>query len=150
MYSKILVPIDGSDPSTLALVEAIKLARALDSSLCVIHVVDVRPLITSESTAASYDLLFDMLRRDGAELLRDAAASIRDAGIKVETILQEAPDGQVGEAIFRQAREYQAELIICGTHGRRGLRRMLMGSDAEYIVRHSPVPVLLVRQPDAA
>ncbi len=150
MYSKILVPIDGSDPSTLALVEAIKLARALDSSLCVIHVVDVRPLITSESTAASYDLLFDMLRRDGAELLRDAAASIRDAGIKVETILQEAPDGQVGEAIFRQAREYQAELIICGTHGRRGVRRMLMGSDAEYIVRQSPVPVLLVRQPDAA
>ncbi|MGC1458992.1 MAG: universal stress protein [Steroidobacteraceae bacterium] len=150
MYSKILVPIDGSEPSTLALVEAIKLAHALDSSICVIHVVDVRPLIASEATAASYDILFDMLRRDGAELLRNAAATIKDAGIKVETILQEAPDGQVGEAVFRQAREYQAELIICGTHGRRGVRRMLMGSDAEYIVRQSPVPVLLVRQPDAA
>lgn len=150
MYSKILVPIDGSAPSTLALVEATKLAHALGSSLCILHVVDVRPLLSSEATAASYDLLIDMMRREGAQLLHTAAATTQDAGVKAETILQEAPDGQVGEVIFRQAREYQAELIICGTHGRRGVRRLLMGSDAEYIVRRSPVPVLLVRTPDAA
>lgn len=149
MYSKILVPIDGSDPSTMALVEAIKLAHALDSSLCVLHVVDVRPLLSSVAAAASYDIVFDIMRREGMELLRNAAATLKDAGVKVETLLQEAPDGQVGEVIFRQAREYQAELIICGTHGRRGVRRLLMGSDAEYIVRHSPVPVLLVRTPSA-
>jgi len=60
----------------------------------------------------------------------------------------EAPDVPVGECIVRGARDYQADLIICGTHGRRGVRRLLIGSDAEYVVRHSPVPVLLVRMPD--
>ncbi len=54
-------------------------------------------------------------------------------------------DVQVGECILRAAREYHADLIICGTHGRRGIRRLLVGSDAEYVVRHAPVPVLLVR-----
>jgi nucleotide-binding universal stress UspA family protein len=150
MYSRMLVPIDGSAPSTLALVEATKLAHALGSSICVLHVVDIRPLLSSEPTAASYDILFEVMRREGAQLLRTAAATAKDAGVKVETMLQEAPDGQVGEVIFRQAREYQAELIICGTHGRRGVRRLLMGSDAEYIVRRSPVPVLLVRTPGTA
>ena len=100
--------------------------------------------------AASYDTLFDLLRREGEQLLLDAAATTRRAGIVVDTALVEAPDVQVGECVVRKAREYQADLIVCGTHGRRGIRRLLMGSDAEYIVRHSPVPVLLVRIPDAA
>ena len=144
MYSKMLVPIDGSEPSKLALAEAIKLAQALRSSICLLHVIDVRSLLTSEATAASYDLLFDMMRREGAQMLRGAASTIPRGVITVDTILEEAPGGQVGESIACTAREHQVDLIICGTHGRRGVRRLLMGSDAEYVVRHSPVPVLLV------
>jgi nucleotide-binding universal stress UspA family protein len=148
MYSKILVPIDGSAPSKLALDEAIKLAHSLKASIRLLHVVDIWSLLTSEATAASYDTLFEMMRRDGAQLLQDAAATVSRVVINVETNLVEAPDVQVGECIVRKAREYAADLIVCGTHGRRGVRRLLMGSDAEYIVRHSPVPVLLVRTPD--
>jgi nucleotide-binding universal stress UspA family protein len=124
MYSRMVVPVDGSEPAKLALDEAIKLAGLLHASIRLLHVVDVWSLLTSEATAASYDTLFDLLRREGEQLLLDAAATTR-------------------------RREYQADLIVCGTHGRRGIRRLLMGSDAEYIVRHSPVPVLLVRIPDA-
>jgi nucleotide-binding universal stress UspA family protein len=149
MYSKILIPVDGSAPSKLAVEEAIRLAQALHASIRLLHVIEVSSLLSAEATAASYDTLVDTLRRNGAELLLDAAASISHAGIIVDTALVEAPDVQVGECIARKAREYQAELIICGTHGRRGVRRLFMGSDAAYIVRHSPVPVLLVRMPDA-
>jgi nucleotide-binding universal stress UspA family protein len=148
MYSRMLVPIDGSEPSKLAGAEAIKLAHLLKASIRLIHVVDVWSLLTSEATAASYDTLFDLLRREGAQLLLDASATISRVGIAVDTVLVEAPDIQVGECVVRKSHEYQADLIVCGTHGRRGVRRLLMGSDAEYIVRHSPVPVLLVRVAD--
>jgi nucleotide-binding universal stress UspA family protein len=150
MYSRMLVPIDGSEPSKLAVHEAIKLARSLNASIRLLHVVDVGCLLTSEAAAASYDSFVGLLRRDGAQLLLDAAATITRAGIAVDTALVEAPDVQVGDCVVRKARDCQADLIVCGTHGRRGIRRLLMGSDAEYIVRHSPVPVLLVRVPDAA
>jgi nucleotide-binding universal stress UspA family protein len=150
MYSRILVPMDGSEPSRQALQEALKLARALNASIRVLNVVDTWSLLTSEATAASYGMLFEALRSEGVQILKEAAETARLAGIAADTVLVEAPDVQVGECIVRKAREYQAELITCGTHGRRGLRRLLMGSDAEYIVRHAPVPVLLVRVPDDA
>ena len=54
---------------------------------------------------------------------------------------------RVGEIVVAQAKEWPADLIVCGTHGSRRLKRLLMGSDAEFIVSHSPVPVLLVRGP---
>lgn len=148
MYSKMLVPVDGSAPSKLALEEAIKLAQALKASIRLLHVVEAGSLLRSEAAATGYDTLFDMLCRDGALLLQDAAAAISHVGIVVDTLLVEAPDVRVGECIVQKAREYQADLIICGTHGRRGVRRLFIGSDAAYIVRRSPVPVLLVRMPD--
>ena len=150
MYSKMLVPVDGSAPSKLALDEAIKLAQALKASVRLVHVVEARSLMMSEPTAASYETLFEVLRRDGAQLLLDAAATTAHAGIIVDTALVEAPDLQIGECIVRKAREYHTDLIVCGTHGRRGVRRLLMGSDADYIVRHAPVPVLMIRTPDTA
>ncbi len=149
MYSRILVPIDGSESSKRGLEEAIKLAHALNGSIRLIHVVDIWSLLSSEATAASYDNLFEMLRLEGEQLLREGSAAVERRGVEVDTVLLEAPDVQIGECIVRKAREYQADLIVCGTHGRRGVRRLLMGSDAEYIVRHSTVPVLLIRTPEA-
>ena len=110
------------------------------------------PAADIEAVGASFDeTLFDMLRRKGAEVLKQAAATVTRAGILVDAALVEAAaDVQVGECILRQAREYHAELIVCGTHGRRGVRRLLVGSDAEYIVRHASVPVLLVRPQEPA
>jgi hypothetical protein len=73
-------------------------------------------------------------------------AVAKEAGIAAETQLIDAMGTPVGELIIKVAKEWPADLIVCGTHGRRGVRRIVMGSDAEYIVRHTPVPVLLIRQ----
>jgi nucleotide-binding universal stress UspA family protein len=62
----------------------------------------------------------------------------------------EAFGAEAGERIIEQASAWPADLIVCGTHGRRGVRRILMGSDAEYILRHSSVPVLMVRCPETS
>ncbi|HEV2702795.1 MAG TPA: universal stress protein [Steroidobacteraceae bacterium] len=149
MYAKILVPVDGSVAAKLGLQEAVKLAHSLNARISLVHVVDIYPVLTCDVAAASYDVVFDMLRANGAQLLKEAVAVVSHEGILGDSALLEGRDLQVGECIVRQAREFKADLIVCGTHGRRGVRRLVMGSDAEYIVRHSTVPVLLVRKPDA-
>lgn len=88
---------------------------------------------------------------EAIKLARQSGASIRlvhvvsEAGIKVDKVLVDAIGSQSGAAIVEQAEKWPADLIVCGTHGRRGIRRLVMGSDAEYVVRHTPVPVLLIR-----
>lgn len=85
-------------------------------------------------------------RRLGARLLQECESKAAQAGIAVGTSLIETPGGPAGEAIVNIADDIGADLIVCGTHGRRGLRRLVMGSDAEHIVRRASVPVLLVRK----
>lgn len=69
---------------------------------------------------------------------------------QVETVLVQRTMARISERIIEQAKAWKAELIVIGTHGRRGVGRMLLGSDAEQTVRISPVPVLLVRAPEGA
>jgi len=145
MYSRMLVPIDGSEPSERGLQEAIKLAQALRAAIRLVHVVDLGSAMTSEVMGAASESLLEMLRRDGERLLQDAAAIVSRAAIQVDTLLLEMPDLPVGACIVGKARDGAVDLIICGTHGRRGLRRLLLGSTAEYVVRHAPIPVLLIR-----
>jgi K+-sensing histidine kinase KdpD len=68
----------------------------------------------------------------------------------MKAVLAESRGGTIADAILSQARKAKADLIVIGTHGRRGLSRVLMGSDAEAVVRESRVPVLLVRSPQRA
>lgn len=145
MYQNILVPIDGSEPSGLGLHEAIQLARTLGARLRLLHVVNKTPWIGVGATPVVIDDIISHWRSTGMAILREAASAARAAGVEVQDRLIECLGDQAGEIIVAEAREWPAHLIVCGTHGRRGLKRMLMGSDAEYIVRHSPVPVLLIR-----
>ena len=92
--------------------------------------------------------IVESLREYGNAVLKDANALALSAGIRADTILIEAMGNQAGDFIVEQAKQWKADLIVMGTHGRRGLRRMVMGSDAEFVVRHTPVPVLLVRHRD--
>ena len=78
-------------------------------------------------------------------MLQEASTQVRAAALEVETELVENYAGRVSDLIIDKAREWGAQLIVLGTHGRRGVGRMLLGSDAEQILRQSPVPVLLVR-----
>lgn len=148
MFSRIFVPIDGSEPAKLALDEALKLALSANASIRLIHVVDVGTVLSAETSADRYESLVEKSRLEGALLLVQAVASVTSKGLTVDSVLVEASARQVGAVVVRNAREYQADLIICGAYGRPGAYRLSMGRDAEHVVRHRPIPVLMVRVQD--
>lgn len=150
MYKNILVPIDGSNTAQRGLNEAVGLAKTLGSRIRLVHAINDAELISPYASGTNYEDLFDQVERHGTALLQEAEAAVRAAGVAVDTKLLEANGVVVGEQVLQAAANWAADLIVCGTHGRRGLRRIVMGSDAEYIVRQSPVPVLLVRAADGA
>ena len=147
-YKRILVPIDGSPTSARGLREAIGFAKGQKARLQLVHVVDVHNAMLAG--LESGDTVADLsaaLQQHGRRILAAAAASARKAGVASETVLLETLTGPAAEPIVRQARKWRADLIVIGTHGRRGLKRLVMGSDAEQIVRTASAPVMLVRQP---
>jgi nucleotide-binding universal stress UspA family protein len=85
------------------------------------------------------------LHAAGSKILSRAEALARSKGIRADCVMLESFGGRAAEVIVAQARKWRADIIVAGTHGRRGLSRLVMGSDAELILRNSPVPVLLVR-----
>jgi nucleotide-binding universal stress UspA family protein len=147
MYERILVPVDGSDASLAGLNEALALAAQHQGRLRLVHVVDDLVTMPMMEGAIFAGELIDLLRRQGKQLLEESAALCKRKGIAAETVLREQVGGQAGMVIVEQAREWPAELVVMGTHGRKGLKRIVLGSDAEYVVRHTTVPVLLVRAP---
>ena len=145
MYSRILVPIDGSPTSQRGLDEAIALASRLGSGLQLLNVVDARMLIGEAAIYAPPVQWLDDWRAAGEKLLADGLAQAKAKGLSAEGKVLCDPGLRVCDLILREARDSGAGLIVMGTHGRRGLSRLTMGSDAELVLRESPVPVLLVR-----
>lgn len=145
MYRNILVAIDGSEAAERGLDQAVGLARALGGKIRLVHVVNEISGIPTDLPGVDFRSIVEDLGRSGRSILSRARERVRVAGIEADTQLVEIWGGRAGDQIVELARSSQADLIVCGTHGRRGVRRILMGSDAEYIVRRSPVPVLLVR-----
>jgi nucleotide-binding universal stress UspA family protein len=150
MYRKILVPIDGGATAEAGLNEAIGLAAALKARLCALHVVTGFLLIVEGSSAINAEELRAGLERYGRTLLDKAVGAAAAQHVEAEGVLRELAAGQVADVIVEEATAQGCDLIVMGTHGRRGLRRLTLGSDAELVVRHSPVPVLLLRRGDAA
>lgn len=146
MYARILVPVDGSPTSDAGLDEAIRLARSGGGALRLLHVVDDMPFIPMSAIhgVVQPDLITSDLER-GKALLERCAARARDAGVEAETTMIEGVGRRLADFIGGQVESWGAELVVLGTHGRRGLGRALSGSDAEQVVRASSVPVLLVR-----
>jgi nucleotide-binding universal stress UspA family protein len=145
IYPHILVPIDGSETSACALAEAIKLAKSLNSRLRLLHVVNEHVLDVTSGGGTYADGLIEFLREQGKKIVRDAMALVRRQGVDAETVVLESIGGPAADFIVEQAKQWPAQLIVMGTHGRRGLRRLALGSDSESVVRDAPAPVLLVR-----
>jgi len=150
MFKQILVAIDGSPTGNRGLKAAMELASSHAASLTMLHVVDDMQSVSYIGdmgyVPADYvDRLLDDLRTNGRKILAKAESAARAAGIDAKALLVESKGGSIADAILAQARRLRADTIVLGTHGRRGLRRALMGSDAEAVLRDSRVPVLLVR-----
>ena len=144
MYQRLLVPIDGSSTSNEGLGEAIRLATGTDARLRLIHAVDAFVYGTGlEFSGTLNPPLLDRLRQIGEEVLRHGQEAVEKAGLPVETKLYQDFKGDLTDLVLADAVQWGADLIVLGTHGRRGLRRIVLGSDAEQILRLAPV--LLVR-----
>jgi len=147
MYKRILVAIDGSETGARALAEAIRLTAESKGQLRIAFAVEL--------VNASWDIempqaanIQDWMIHGGQEILHRAEATARAVGIRFDTRLIEiATLGQrIPEAIAAEAEVWPADLIVIGTHGRRGLSRLLLGSVAEGVVRVASKPVLLIRE----
>jgi nucleotide-binding universal stress UspA family protein len=146
MYQRILVPVDGSACARRGLSQAMALAKLTDAQLRLVHVIDeMFVAIGLEGVAGAGADLIGLAREAAQRVLDDAMQEVKAAGIAVDQALLDSFDGQLCDLVVNEALTWRADLIVIGTHGRRGVGRALLGSDAEQILRRSPVPVLLVR-----
>lgn len=145
MYQRILVPIDGSATSTRGLDEAIQLAKLTHARLRLVHMVDELSFATGFGGYAGD--VAAVLKSAGNEVLAQGAARAKAAGVDAETALFETMSNRLSDVVVDEIGQWPADVVVLGTHGRRGVGRWLLGSDAEQILRSSPVPVLLVRPP---
>ncbi len=134
--------------SARGLDEAMDLAGHLKARMQLVHVVEPWVMVTVEAMPATVHQVAEDIRKIGAELLQECKDKVKNAGIEVDAELIETIGDSAGECIVKKAKEMDADLIVCGTHGRRGFRRLLMGSDAEYIVRRAPRAGAVVRSQD--
>jgi nucleotide-binding universal stress UspA family protein len=147
MYSRILVPIDGSSTSKLGLIHALRLAKDQQARVRLLNVLDETVMMPAIDAYPLGDMgvLLDSLEKSGKEALAEGLALCRKQGVTAEKAFLRSRRRFVSDAILADARKWHADVIVMGTHGRRGLNRLLLGSDAERVVREASVPVLLVR-----
>ena len=141
-YRRILVPVDGSATGAQALVHALNIARDTGGCVRLVHAVDPVAFVTGFEAGGQ---MYALARQAGEDVLKDAEEVAKAAGVPAETHLADQPGERLGETIAREARQWRADLIVVGTHGRRGVGRVFLGSGAEQVIRQAPVPVLVIR-----
>lgn len=144
MFKRILVPVDGSDTSNLALQQAITLAKDQHSTLRLFHVVDLTTAYSSVKAphVAEYQ---NALQAEGQKVIADASVPVSTAAIQFDSKCIATFGTHIYDLIEEEAKQWPADLIVIGTHGRRGIRRLILGSVAEGLARISSKPLLLIR-----
>lgn len=144
LYNQILCPIDGSPTSERGMKEAAAMAKAMSAQVHFFHVVDLQPALLGTEGAAVAMGALDELKKHGQKVVEAALAFAAKEGVGATAGSAEAVGSRVSDAVIDEAVRCKADLIVIGSHGRRGVRRMLLGSDAEAIARQAPCAVLLV------
>jgi len=145
MYQRILAAVDGSEAGAPALRTALALAAEQPAQLRLVHVVDEVASSVINEPMVNIEAVDDAWSAAGKKVLDAAAAEARAAGITADAALLQRSRQECADAIIDEAEQWGADLIIVGTHGRRRVKRLLLGSVAEGVARRSRVPVLLVR-----
>ena len=138
----ILAPIDGSECSQAAIQELIQ-TRSPGAQVRVMHVLEPFPVIEGWVYTPEWDRMLEEQRKDAEEFVARAAQTLRDANFTVTTSIE---TGNPKSLILDAAAKWPADLIVIGSHGRRGLDRFLLGSVSEGVARHAPCSVLIVRK----
>ena len=146
MFKRILLPIDGSATASAAVEKAIAIAQAFSSAILPIYVIDPYPF-TGVGTDFGYgqDQYINAARADAAAAIAAAQAKFDAAGIAVQPRIVEAH--AIWRGILDAAREEKADLIVLGSHGRRGLEKLVLGSVAQSVLAHADISTLIVRLP---
>ena len=139
MYTNVLVPTDGSEPAERAADQAIAIAEKFDATLHVLFVVDVEE---NYSFTVSTEPVVETLQAEGEKLTTEIASRAPDGLETVSTVTR----GSAHEEIVDYAADHGVELIVMGTHGRRGLDRYLLGSVTERVTRSADCSVLVTRE----
>jgi nucleotide-binding universal stress UspA family protein len=143
-FRKILVPVDGSELSTKALVKALRLSKAFGSEITVIHVTEPTDISLGAPVMGGSEMSVIMLQnvtlKEGKKVISTAKALAKKHGVSIRVLKR---DGHASNEIINASRDF--DLIVMGTHGRGGLAHLLIGSVAEKVARHAYCPVLLIR-----
>lgn len=144
MYETILVPTDGSKGTDEAIANALDLARTCDATVHALSVIDVAELLELDYVGdrSDFEAAIEPLEVEAKRAVTQVRDRARERDVDVITVVREGPPY---ETIVAYVGEADIDLIVMGTHGRRGLPRYLLGSVTERVVRTAPVPVLTVR-----
>lgn len=147
MYKRILMATDGSGVSDQALNQAVMLAKAFNAELKVICVIDRYSYDQSWWVSPSaFESIVEGMRERARSVLNKAVATASQAGVPARIAVLETAEGErLSARIAKEGVEWAADLLVLGTHGRRGMDRIVLGSVAEGVVRSATAPVLLVR-----
>jgi nucleotide-binding universal stress UspA family protein len=141
-YKKILVPLDGSETSEAILPEIEKLASTVGANICLLYVVPNLVFPGSMEPVVQYETIAEALNKEGEAYLRTIEKRLKDKGFTVEGHLKHGNEAQL---ILEHCDRDDIDLIAMSTHGRSGVKRWLLGSVAEKVIRHATKPILLIR-----
>jgi len=148
MFRKILVCLDGSSLAEQVLPYATEVAQRFGSRVVLLQVIHLPASFAAAAAQGGEKILAEEVGRLAGEArayLEGVAASLREKGLEVEAA---ALEGTPSETIVTYARENEVDLIAIGTHGRKSLGRLIFGSVADYVLKHSSIPVLTVKPQD--
>ena len=147
MYQRILVPTDGSPLSMKAVRGAVELAASLGAELVALNVVPRYPtsyfeggLTVDNAEMARVEALWS---EQGQGRAAEAVAMAEAAGVKAKAVT--ARSDLVAEAILAAVRKHRCDLVVMASHGRKGIKRLLLGSETQHVLTHGTVPVLVLR-----
>ena len=138
-FERIMIAVDSSRHARAAAERGFELAGGLNAVVGLLYVVDTAKAIGEVDAGITHEDLISVLRQEADETLDELAAEF-----STHTIERIVPQGHPRVEILACAERWEADLVVIGTHGRTGLLHLVMGSTAEYIVRHSKVPVMVV------
>lgn len=147
MYQRILVPTDGSPLSGKAVRSAVELAASLGAEVVALHVVPRYPTSYFQggiaATAEEIARIEQQWAEQGQALADTVLAAAAAAGVKAKAVTVRSD--LVAEAILAAVRKHRCDLVVMASHGRKGLKRLLLGSETQHVLTHGNVPVLVLR-----
>ncbi|MCC7082079.1 MAG: universal stress protein [Burkholderiales bacterium] len=147
MYRRILVPVEGGAASEAGQTQAIGLAKTEGARLLFLNVLDETLGLGSEGVGyAQMNDVLRIMRERGEKFVENGISFAGKKGVRAQGCVLPTRGRRVSDVILDEARRWHADLIVMGTHGRRGFNRLLLGSDAERVLHDTPVPLLLVRE----